>query len=181
MLIKKYTPEWINHFNDLKSEMNNALAGLNYSIEHIGSTSVPGLDSKNIIDMDIIYNVDADFEHIKAGLTQIGYYHNGNQGIEQREVFKRSDNLYNSILDTIAHHLYACPADSPELKRHLLFRNYLRKNETARFQYQSMKYELAEKAGQDKKRYATLKEASMKAFIESIIEEEKVHLDKLKK
>lgn len=169
MLIKKYTSDWVKHFADLKSEIDKGLVGLSYSIEHVGSTSVPDLDSKNIIDIDIIIKTDNDFEQIKDGLILLGYYHNGNQGIEQREVFKRPGKLYNSILDTIAHHLYVCPADSRELERHLLFRDHLRKNISARLQYQKMKYELAEQAGQDKKRYAELKEVNMGDFIESVI------------
>lgn len=109
MLIKKYTSDWIKLFNNLKSEIENGLSGIDHRIEHVGSTSVPGLDSKDIIDIDIIYTIDADLEKIKAGLISIGYNHNGNQGIEDREVFKRNGKMNNEILDTIVHHLYVCP------------------------------------------------------------------------
>nr|WP_299218604.1 GrpB family protein [uncultured Aquimarina sp.] len=71
------------------------------------------------------------------------------------------------------HHLYVCPKDSTELQRHLLFRNHLRKNESARLKYQNLKYELAEKANQNKKMYATLKEVFATEFINSIIDLEK--------
>jgi GrpB-like predicted nucleotidyltransferase (UPF0157 family) len=47
-LIEKYTPTWINHFADIKREIDNGLQGLDYSIEHVGSTAVPNLDSKPI-------------------------------------------------------------------------------------------------------------------------------------
>lgn len=49
MLVKKYTPNWIKDFMDIKNEIENGLHGLDYTIEHIGSTSVPNLDSKPII------------------------------------------------------------------------------------------------------------------------------------
>ena len=106
----------------------------------------------------------------------MGYYHNGNQGIQDREVFKRDGRLTNGVLDTIKHHLYVCPIGSKALERHILSRNYLRKKEWARLKYQQMKYELAEKANQDRRTYATLKEVYINDFIDSIIEEEKRNL-----
>ena len=152
------------------------LTGIKYCIEHVGSTSVPHLDSKPIIDIDIIYPDPSDFQKITSGLEKLGYYHNGNQGIQDREVFKRDGKLTNGVLDTIKHHLYVCPIDSKALERHILSRNYLRKNEWARLKYQQMKYELAEKANQDRRTYATLKEVYINDFIDSIIEEEKKNL-----
>jgi GrpB-like predicted nucleotidyltransferase (UPF0157 family) len=169
MLIESYNTNWVKNFTDIKFEIDIALTGLTYSIEHVGSTSVPNLDSKPIIDIDIIYSNQIDFDKIKLGLERIGYYHNGNQGIEDREVFKRNGILTNEILDTVKHHLYVCSKDSKALERHILSRNFLRKNEWARLKYQQMKYEIAEKAGQDRKLYAELKELIVNDFIDSII------------
>jgi GrpB-like predicted nucleotidyltransferase (UPF0157 family) len=173
MLIEKYTSTWIKDFENLKREIKNGLLGLDFTIEHVGSTSVPNLDSKPIIDIDIIYTKKIDFEKIKSELLKIGYYHNGNQGVEDRDVFKRNSKLTNEILDKIKHHLYVCPVDSKALERHILSRDFFRKNEWARMKYQQMKYELAEKANQDRKVYATLKELNVNDFIDSIIEKEK--------
>ena len=172
MLIQKYTLDWVKDFEGLKSQIENGLQGLNYTIEHVGSTAVPNLDAKPIIDIDIIYFNQLDFEKIKLGLEKIGYHHNGNQGIKDRDVFKRNIGLTNKMLDTIKHHLYVCPVESLALERHILSRNFLRKNEWARLKYQQMKYELAEKSNQDKKVYAALKELNINDFIDSIIEEE---------
>ena len=169
MLIEKYTPQWIKDYVSIKGEMEKGLHGLNLTMEHIGSTSVPDLDSKPIIDIDIIYYHQGDFEKIKAVLLTMGYYHNGNQGIENRDVFKRNIGWTNQILDKIKHHLYVCPADSKALERHILSRNFLRNNDWARLKYQQMKYELAEKANQDKKIYAELKELNVNDFIDSMI------------
>jgi GrpB-like predicted nucleotidyltransferase (UPF0157 family) len=173
MLIEKYTDNWIKDFADIKCEIEIGLIGLDYTIEHIGSTSVPNLDSKAIIDIDIIYSKQLDFSRIKSGLENLGYYHNGNQGIEDRDVFKRNGKSNNRILDKIKHHLYVCSTDSKALERHILSRNFLRKNDWARRKYQQMKYELAEKANQDRKVYAALKELNVNDFIDTIIEEEK--------
>lgn len=173
MLIEKYTSQWIEQFESLKLEIQHGLNGLNLPIEHVGSTSVPHLDSKPIIDLDIIYKNASEFKLLKARLTSIGYYHNGDQGIENREVFKRDKKGGHPVLDSIPHHLYVCKAQSEALQRHILTRDVLRKNEWARTTYQAMKYELAEKANQDKKRYAALKERYANAFFDEIIEKEK--------
>ncbi|KAA9346790.1 GrpB family protein [Larkinella humicola] len=175
MILEKYTSNWIKNFTDIQREIEPSLDGIDYSIEHVGSTSVPHLDSKPIIDIDIIYSDTSDFEKIKARLEKLGYYHNGNQGIQDRDVFKRNGKLANTILDTIKHHLYVCPIDSKALERHILSRNFLRKNEWARVKYQQMKYDLADQANQDRKAYATLKELYSNDFIDSIIEEEKIY------
>ena len=81
--------------------------------------------------------------------------------------------MTSEILNTVKHHLYVCPINSKALERHILSRNFLRKNDWARLAYQQMKYELAEKANQDKKKYAALKELHVNNFIDSIIEKEK--------
>ena len=154
MLIKKYTSKWINDFADIKREIDKGLNGLDYVIEHVGSTAVPNLDSKPIIDIDIIYDTASEFQKITSGLITLGYYHNGNQGIEKRDVFKRNDTTHNDVLDTIVHHLYVCPRDSEALERHLLMRDFLRKNDWGRLKYQEMKYELAEKGQQHKKNHS---------------------------
>lgn len=173
MLIEKYTSNWVHDFTKLKQEIANALHGLQIEIEHVGSTSVPDLASKPIIDIDIIYTRQSDFGKIKSGLEKIGYFHNGNQGIEHRDVFKRHFNSMNEILDSIKHHLYVCPTTSKALERHILFRDFLRKNDEAKLQYQQMKYELAEKANQNQKKYAELKELRVNHFIDLMIEKEK--------
>ena len=173
MLLEKYSTNWIQQFSDIKCEIENFFDGLEYNIEHVGSTSIPHLDSKPIIDIDIIYSNTADFEKIKTRLEKLGYYHNGNQGIKDRDVFKRTEKESSEILDTIKHHLYVCPVKSIALERHILSRNFLRKNNWARIKYQQMKYELADKANQDKKAYAALKELHINDFIDLIIEEEK--------
>jgi GrpB-like predicted nucleotidyltransferase (UPF0157 family) len=172
-ILEKYASNWINDFTDLKREIDNVLNGLEYTIEHVGSTSVPNLDSKPIIDIDIAFPSPLFFDSIKLALEKIGYLHHGNQGIEGRDVFKRSGKLTNSVLDSITHHLYACPIGSKALERHILSRDFLRKNDWARLKYQQIKYELAEKANQDRKVYAALKELHVNDFIDLIIEEEK--------
>jgi GrpB-like predicted nucleotidyltransferase (UPF0157 family) len=170
MLIQKYNPSWKKNFNEIKNVIIEALTNLNVQIEHVGSTAVPNLAAKPIIDIDIIFDAPLEFEKIKEGLEKIGYYHNGNQGIPNRDVFKRDKtDAQHEILDTIAHHLYVCPHDSEALQRHILFRDYLLADKAARVEYQNLKYALAEEANQDRKIYAALKEEKGNTFINTII------------
>lgn len=170
MLIQEYQEKWLEDFKAIKSVIDDALMNLNISIEHVGSTAVPKLAAKPIIDIDIIYENNVSFETIKKGLQKIGYYHNGNQGIVNREVFKRENGeTKHQILHGISHHLYVCPVDSEEFRRHILFRNHLIDNESARIEYQQLKYEIAAAANQDKKQYAALKEVKARTFINDIL------------
>ena len=174
MLIQNHNPNWIKDFNDIKKAISEALTNQNVRIEHVGSTSVPDLAAKPIIDIDMVFDTPQDFEALKKGLEAIGYYHNGNQGIPNRDVFKRGNtDAKHEILNSITHHLYVCPSDSAELQRHILFRDYLLVNEEARIQYQNLKYVLAEEAHQDRKKYAALKSEKAQPFIDAIIEKQK--------
>lgn len=169
MLLQDYQDEWPAQFQQIRGILQEVLAAHCQSIEHIGSTSVPGLAAKPIIDIDIVYQYPNDFAGIKPALEKLAYYHNGNQGIKDREVFKRNKGAEHPILDQIPHHLYACPSTSEELNRHLLFRDYLRKNPAASAQYQQLKYQIAAEARQDRKLYAQLKEKQARSMIESFL------------
>lgn len=169
MLIQDYQDDWPVQFQQIQEILQEVLGAHSQSIEHIGSTSVPGLAAKPIIDIDIVYKNPSDFTGIKPVLEKLGYYHNGNQGIKDREVFKRNKGEEHPVLDRIQHHLYACPSTSEELNRHLLFRDYLRKNPAASAQYQQLKYQIAAEAEQDRKRYAQLKEEQARSMIESFL------------
>jgi GrpB-like predicted nucleotidyltransferase (UPF0157 family) len=174
MLIQAYKTSWIDDFNDIKTVIAEALHPLNVLIEHVGSTAVPNLDAKPIIDVDIIYDTHTAFNDIKTGLEKLGYRHNGNQGIPHRDVFKRDKTfVFQGVLDEIVHHLYVCLNGSDALQRHILFKNYLIANDEARVYYQNMKYAIAAEVNQDKKKYAELKEVRSKDFIDAIIEKTK--------
>ena len=120
MLIQNYNVGWIDNFKSIQKELHSAFSELHVSIEHIGSTSVPGLAAKPVIDIDVVYGPDIAFDQIKIRLEKIGYFHNGDQGIPGREVFKRRNaTACHKVLDFIVHHLYVCRADSKELQKHL--------------------------------------------------------------
>ena len=138
IVVLPYDEKWAQAFLDIKSELTAALGGLAISIEHVGSTSVPALAAKPIIDIDVVVRRSDTAAAIQALIT-IGYEHEGNGGIEDREMFK-----YTGKEHLMEHHLYVCPEDSAELKRHILFRDYLRVHPDVVQAYSQIKKEAAE-------------------------------------
>ncbi len=169
-LLKEYTSLWVEDFEKIKVILNQELINYAHKIEHIGSTAVPCLTAKSIIDIVIIYEGDANFEKINNGLLKLGYFHNGNQGIVGREVFKRNNQQTNGVLDSITHHLYVCKTDSGELQKFIRFRDYLRKSKITREFYAKLKNEIAIEANHDKSIYANIKQLKATSFINYVIE-----------
>lgn len=169
-LVQPYQSGWAADFLLISSELAKILEGTGCVVEHIGSTAVSGLAAKSIIDIDIALPESIEVKEVVSRLAFLGYTHVGDQGVAQREAFKRLDpGTKHPVLDRIAHHLYVCPFGSPELHRHLAFRDYLRTHERAREEYASLKQEIARAANQDRKTYAVLKEERAKDFVESIL------------
>jgi GrpB-like predicted nucleotidyltransferase (UPF0157 family) len=171
-LIQPYNPEWASMFAALHSFLMEQLRGLDLAVHHVGSTSVPGLAAKPIIDIDIGYASQSDFPVVVSRLETLGYSHVGDQGIPGRDAFKRAQPAdQHPVADTIQHHLYACWNQNDELRRHILFRDYLRKNADARREYAALKQRIAAETGQDRKRYANLKETRAREFVMRIVRE----------
>ncbi|MEY8351319.1 GrpB family protein [Bacillus cereus] len=145
--IEDYNPEWSTIFKDLKCVIEAELGDLLLSIEHVGSTSVNNLSAKPIIDLDLIINNHDMLPQVIQRLKKLGYYHEGDLGIEGREAFERKDHFtpwHGEKRVWIDHHLYVCCKDNKELARHLAFRNYLRSHPEAVREYGQLKKKLAE-------------------------------------
>ena len=129
-----YDGAWKSAFEDIRQELEQVLEDLILGIEHVGSTSVEGLSAKPCIDIDVIILDYSVFEAVVWRLKTIGYIHEGNLGIRDREAFCYTDKPH-----LMKHHLYVCPWNSEELHRHLTFRNFLRNNPEAARKYGQVK------------------------------------------
>lgn len=129
-----YDPAWPGEFEKIKAYLQPVFAAGAIAIEHVGSTAVPGLAAKPIIDIDLIIPCMANFEALQLALSKLGYQYDGNKGIPGREAFS-----YGGTTALMSHHLYACPQDSPELNRHLKFRDHLRAHPEACSAYAKIK------------------------------------------
>ena len=147
-----YDETWASAFEKIKNELEHTVGDLIVGIEHIGSTSVEGLSAKPIIDIDIIIKDYSIFDTVVDRLKSIGYIHEGNLGIEGREAFKYSDKPHLQ-----RHHLYVCPRQSDELRRHITFRDYLRSNPDAVKRYSAVKEKAAQLFPDDIDKYIEYK------------------------
>lgn len=132
-----YSPMWLIAFEALNSLYHDKLHSIYKTIEHIGSTSVPGLAAKPVLDIDIVVKASADLIGIIQKLSALGYRNVGDRGIPDREAFKRLDDTvpYAGKTKWMEHHLYVCREGSISLKNHLILRNILRSNASALNEY----------------------------------------------
>ena len=136
VIVVPYDEQWKTDFETIKQHLLTTINDIIISIEHIGSTSVDGLSAKPIIDIDIVIKDYSVFDAVVEKLASLGYIHEGNLGIKDREAFD-----YKGDTDLPKHHLYVCTEFSTELHRHITFRDYLRNNPEALQKYSNIKEE----------------------------------------
>jgi GrpB-like predicted nucleotidyltransferase (UPF0157 family) len=134
--VQPYDSNWPHQFEALRQRIWPAVSSFATSIEHVGSTSVPGLAAKPVIDIDIIIPVLTSLPQTIAALATLGYSYHGDQGIPGREAFKLNETPRT-------HHLYVCPQGSLPLSNHLTLRDHLRANPEDRAAYSRLKFDLA--------------------------------------
>lgn len=174
MILESHDSAWAEEFASLREVYINALGPLILRVEHVGSTAVPNLLAKPILDIDIVMPGYDVFSDVMAALGVLGYTHHGDQEIEGRETFKRHDRETPFTLPRrtwMEHHLYVCPANGAELRRHLRFRDMLLAHTVIRHEYEQLKIEIAVRSAGDRKTYARLKEIECRAFFGRILSE----------
>ena len=129
-----YDEAWETDFLAIKAELEDALGDLIIGTEHVGSTSVKGMSAKPCIDVDVVIKDYSVFDAIVSRLSSLGYVHEGDLGIKDREAFKYSDKPHLR-----KHHLYVCPEYSKELNRHVTFRDFLKSSPEAVKKYSEVK------------------------------------------
>ena len=138
VIVLPYDAAWESAFEAIRAEIQTALGDLMLGIEHVGSTSVKGMSAKPCIDIDVVIRDYSVFDAVVQKLDAIGYIHEGDLGIKDREAFKYTDKPHLML-----HHLYVCPQDSEELRRHITFRDYLRRTPEAVRKYSLVKEKAA--------------------------------------
>ena len=159
VVVVPYDKEWGAAFEAIKKELESAIGELVIGIEHIGSTSVEGLSAKPCIDIDVIIQDYSIFDAVVRKLETIGYIHEGNLGIKDREAFKYGDKPHLQ-----QHHLYVCPQQSEELHRHIAFRDFLRANPDAAKIYGAVKEKAAQLFPDDIEKYIAYKTPCIEAL-----------------
>ena len=139
VFVLPYDVAWQTDFEKIKGEIEEAIGGFIIGIEHVGSTAVEGMSAKPCIDIDVVIKDYSALTAVVDGLRAIGYIHEGDLGIKDREAFKYSGKEHLQM-----HHLYVCPQYSKELHRHITFRDFLRSNPEAVKKYSLIKEKAAE-------------------------------------
>jgi len=150
IVIEEYDPFWPQQFEMLRARIAPIGGPLVTVIEHVGSTAVPGLAAKPIIDIDILLRSSADLPGAIERLHSLGYLHQGDLGIPGREAFR-------APADDFPHHLYVCLPEYPEFARHIAFRDYLRAHPEDRKAYARLKHDLEKKFRLDRGAYTEAK------------------------
>jgi GrpB-like predicted nucleotidyltransferase (UPF0157 family) len=150
IVVESYKASWVDDFDSIRALVWPKINDVAKSIEHVGSTSVPGLAAKPIIDVDVVIS-DADkLPLIIDRLQEIGYVHRGNLGIEGREAFRAPAN-------SITQNFYVCLEGCLALRNHIVLRDHLLANSVARQEYGDLKRKLASEFANDIDSYVEAK------------------------
>jgi GrpB-like predicted nucleotidyltransferase (UPF0157 family) len=135
VVLVDYDPRWPEHFQRIASGIRDALGDVVLDLEHVGSTSVPGLAAKNIIDIDLTVADSRDEQRYVPALERIGYqlvirepsfHEHRSLNLADREVWPRVN-------------LHVFGPDCPETIRHRMFRDWLRAHPDDRDRYEKAK------------------------------------------
>ena len=161
--IAEYNPEWTGIFKYESEKIRKILGDNCVGIYHIGSTSVPGLAAKPIIDiMPVVKSLD-NVDKKAEEFREIGYEYMGEFGIQGRRYLRKGGrNRTHQI------HIFA-ENDSYNINRHLAFREYLRANSGVRHAYAELKKNLAKEFPDDIDSYCKGKDSFVKATEEKAI------------
>jgi GrpB-like predicted nucleotidyltransferase (UPF0157 family) len=149
IVIEDYDPAWVDQFAAAAALLEETLGGQIIAIEHVGSTSVPGLPAKPIIDIDLLLEDTADESGYVPALEARGYR------LVLREPWWYGHRMLVSPAEDV--HLHVWPKDAPEPIRHRLFRDWLRTHRQDRDLYASTKRRLAQDTVENPRRYVMAK------------------------
>ena len=155
--ISPYREEWKTLFEREKKDIEKAIGDYIEDIQHVGSTSIPGMSAKPILDIAIAVK---DFEEARIciePLSKMGYAFKGEKGIPRRHYFLKGE--------PCIHHIHLLEKTSEEWEKLILFRDHLRSNQNTAEDYKKLKIDLSEKHREDRKSY----QAAKSDFVEAVI------------
>lgn len=153
-----HEPSWARKFGRESEVVRTALGPAALGIHHIGSTAIPGIYAKPVIDMLVeVVSLEA-VDAATPALTERGYEALGEFGLPGRRYFRKDD---PAGIREYQVHAYA--GESPELRRHLAFRDYLRAHSDVAQEYSELKRRLARQYPHDSEAYMDGKDPFIRA------------------
>ena len=169
--VTSYNEDWPKRFREirdcLRSELAEKLGA--FKVEHFGSTAVPGLVSRPVLDICVVVPEASDMPSLIAGLEGLGYIHEADKGRLGLETFRRRGPdvpFLEHKRDFAPHHLYASVLGASELGQCLAFRDHLNQDADARAMYAKLKIDLAPHA--DAEAYLLAKTELIASILSSI-------------
>lgn len=147
--LEEYSEEWPLKFEENSKIIQHAIGDVALQIEHIGSTSVPGLAAKPIIDLLLIVEDSSDESNYLNRMLDAGYH------LRVREPDFHEHRMFRTADKDV--HVHVFSKSSVEIDRYLVFRNRLRLFDKERKEYEAVKRELASKEWNDMNEYAKAK------------------------
>jgi GrpB-like predicted nucleotidyltransferase (UPF0157 family) len=152
IILAPHDASWAADFETEAAAVRTALGEVLLALHHIGSTAIPGIAAKPVIDMLAVVSGVGVLDRRADTLVALGYEAMGEFGIPGRRYFRKS-----SPEGVRTHQIHAFATGSPEVDRHLRFRDYLRAHPLEAQQYSALKQELAQRFGHDIEGYAAAK------------------------
>ncbi len=137
ILVVYYDPSWVKDFAREAEKLSQILGDQLVSMHHIGSTAIPGMYAKPIIDILAETGDISRIDALNADFREAGYQPHGENGVHHRRFFTRDTNGARS------HHLHVHQTGDPHIQDHLNFRDYLKAHPQAAQSYASLKRMLA--------------------------------------
>jgi len=158
--LEPYDPEWTTLFELEKECIQNVLKRDALAIEHIGSTAIPGMDAKPILDLMVAVDSIDDFSRYTPELESLGYsFMRDNQSEQEHVLYVKGPE------ECRTHYLKLTTLGSNFWHEHILFRDYLISHPDRAEAYKKLKHELLEKFADDRPRYTNDKAAFIKEII----------------
>jgi GrpB-like predicted nucleotidyltransferase (UPF0157 family) len=158
MEVQPYVATWPSLYREEAARLKEAFGTQLLAIHHIGSTSVPGLAARPTIDIMVEVPDIAAVDVLNPALIALGYEPYGEFGIPGRRYFPRI------IVETHTHHVHVFQVGDPQLKRHIVFRDYLISHPEEARSYGRLKTDLAARFTFDVSGYLDGKDAFIKAI-----------------
>ena len=133
-----YDPHWAQEYERASEEVMTALGSNLLAIHHIGSTSIPAIRAKPVIDILAVVADLVAVDQRTAEMERLGYEVMGEFGIAGRRYFRRDDSTGRRT-----HHVHAFAQGSPHVARHLAFRDFMRSHPKVADEYGELKQKLA--------------------------------------
>jgi GrpB-like predicted nucleotidyltransferase (UPF0157 family) len=162
VVIFDYDPRWPLLFEAEHACMQSTLAPFAVSIEHVGSTSVPGLCAKPVVDMLVTVERLEPAERYAAVLAPFGYVLRVDPANTERHAFGKRDAHGRRIIP--GHNLHVVEQGGAELRAYIKFRDYLRTHPDAARDYCALKRRLAAEYGTDRDAYTDAKGPFIRAI-----------------